>query len=276
MVDLTTGVIRAGGPPCVAPWCRVRGDKSGGVYRATVGAIASHWLIDLTGLRSSVAGVAGVDAAPRTAGRFFAAGAAPTVRAAMDELMGSIWGGVWYEGALGVATVGRLPLVGGAVKAAYRERVNCDPIMPDSYSQDAAAKRIEWRYARNYNPAASPSQAATSEQVLRAITEWLVEPHDNGAVAAAWGNAARTVTVDSLLYNSADAAAEAALAAADLAYPWRVWRAPVWGGAAGVDIGDEILVYSDQPGFENGGRLIVIGRSLSNRAGRAILIGITR
>lgn len=279
--DAATGLIRCGGASAPeAPWARVRGDKTAGVYRQNIGALAAFWVGALTGKRGGgdidQDSIAALDATPRPIGLYVPAGDSVTIRDALDRALGSIWGGYWTHGALGKFRVGRTPTTAGTPVARYRARTNCRPIKPASGAPTAAAKKVTWRFAPNFAPIDQPAPAASVDEAARAKAEYLVESTpENAAVAVAWGSAARDVTVDSLLALRADAAAEAALAAGDLATPGRQFETTVLDGAPGVDLTDVIEITDDVPGFESGGKIVVLSRNLHRRGGGATLTGTT-
>ncbi|MCG5239521.1 hypothetical protein MCW82_07035 [Azospirillum doebereinerae] len=280
-VDLSTAILRVGGDRPEAPTCEVRGDKTGGVYRRHAGAVLAWIASDLTGLRTAedidLASVAVLDAAPRTVGLWCPAGQSPTARDALDRIAGSLWGGYWLEGALGIFRVGRLPAVGGTVKANYRKGAGTDPLKPRSDSRRSLpASKVTWRYARNYAVSQTLAAQAADAAATRAKAEWLeVATDEDDDVVAAYRAAARHEVIESVLIDPADAAAEAALAAVDLATPHRTFELRPWDRAPGLDLTDEIAVTDDIAGFEAGGRLVIIGRSINDRSGKATLIGRT-
>lgn len=278
--DAATGLIRSGGAaPPQAPWARVRGDRTAVYYRQNIGALAAFWVGALTGKRAAADidwdGVAALDASPRPIGLFVAAGEKLTIRQALDRALGSIWGGYWTQGASGKFRVGRVPAAASATPvASYQARRNCQPLRPASGAPAAAAKKVTWRFALNFAPTDQPAPAASADEAARAKAEYLEESTpENAAVAAAWGAAARDVTVDSLLTRREDAAAEAALAGADLATPNRQFETTIADGAPGVDLASCIEIDDDIPGFEGGGRLIVLNRNLHRRGGGATITG---
>lgn len=279
--NAATGMIYCSGAARPqAPWARVRGDKTGGIYRRLIGELMSFWIRELTGVRAAAdidaGSVAAIDATPRIIGLVCGVGEQITIRDALNRAAASIWGGYWTEGALGKFRVGRVPPIGGAVAASYRAGVSCDPIVPQSTSTTAPAKRVTFRFARNTAVIDQPAPAASADEATRAKAEWLEETTaDNPTVIAAYGNAAATPVFETLLSSRADAAAEAALAATDLAEPARTWRITAWDGAPGLDLTAEVVGIDDIPGFTGaGGRAIVIGRDLHRRGAKAALICI--
>lgn len=277
-VDVSTGVITVGGDRPGAPTCEVKGDKTGGTFRKYVGELCKWAATSLnpvitTGEVDSTS-VTTLDATPRTIGRFYPMGSTETLRSFLDEAVGSIWGGYWLMGVLGMFRVGRVPSTGGTVAASYAQGTNAGQLTPLKDSRRLLpAKQVIWRYAKNYAGSVTILTNATEADAKRHSVEWLEKQSSvNTAVANAYRNSARVETIEgSLLVVDTDAAAEVALAATDLSTVKRLYSVTVWDAAPSIDLTSEIEMEDNIAGFETGGRLIVLGRDISDKAGHATL-----
>ncbi|NUB17468.1 hypothetical protein GAY28_37645 [Azospirillum brasilense] len=121
--DPATGITVTGSRP-PEPMCEVKGDKTGGVWRRYVGELAQHLAVTVGGkvplARMDAVSVTTLDAVPREVGYAIPTGSSPTLREALDKLLGSLARGYWIVTAEDLLTVGRLLAPAAPAARVYR------------------------------------------------------------------------------------------------------------------------------------------------------------
>lgn len=273
-VDLDTGLILVGGSGDKPEdfRCEVKGEKPGGIWPRHIGSVIAH-LATEAGLADTV-DVSGIDAVPRTVGRYLPSGGTTTHRELYDRLVGSVPRGRWFIDLEDRLVVTRLLRAADAVPAAsYRQAAGETPgLKPVTGSGTVPAKQVTVRYAENPSPSDQTAGGASAGDVALWSKQWREVASDVAAgVAAAYGTAARVEPVDTALTLAADAAAEAPLWLAEMSDPPQPYEMKVRDGAPGLWIGHAVTVTDTVAGFEAGATVVIAGRTNRDRGGGATL-----
>ncbi|QCO00439.1 hypothetical protein D3093_34880 (plasmid) [Azospirillum argentinense] len=261
--DPATGIIVTGSrPPEIL--CEVKGDKTGGVWRRYVGEVAQHLAVTVAGkvppARMDTLSVAALDAVPREVGYAIPTGSSPTLREALDKVLGSLARGYWIVTAEDLLTVGRLLAPAAPAARVYRRGVNTPGLTPRSTdSRGLPAKTVTLRYAGLPKVTQTIVGDALDDDVKLHKALWREVTDTDVATATAYPGA-RSPTVETLLWDRAQAVAEQAEFLSELKQASRVYDLVAQDGAPGVDRRAVLQVFDDLAGYEAGRLVTVIGR----------------
>lgn len=276
--DKTTGIITLGAQNFGRITCAVRGDKTAGVWRRTVGGLI-RW-----GAAASGAMTAGeIDGAtfdtfeaavPYTVGRYFEAGSTETWRSFFDELARSVRSCNWYIDSLGKLKVGIVLPASGTPKAEFRLGVNTPGVTPRNTSRAVPAKQTVIKFARNL---AVASDTEIADQVKELLPDLLsfsknefreARTAEDTNIINLYNDLAEVFTRETLITYRADAEVEAAATQADVSQVLQLYDLPVYEAWPDLQLLDVVKVYDNLPGFESGKLVRIIGRSINHKAGR--------
>ncbi|NUB25118.1 hypothetical protein [Azospirillum brasilense] len=261
--DPATGITVTGSRP-PEPMCEVKGDKTGGVWRRYVGELAQHLAVTVGGkvplARMDAVSVTTLDAVPREVGYAIPTGSSPTLREALDKLLGSLARGYWIVTAEDLLTVGRLLAPAAPAARVYRRGINTPGLTPrNTNDRGLPAKTVTLRYAGLPKVTQTIVTEATEADTQLHKALWREVTDTDAATAAAYPGA-RSPTVETLLWDRTQAVAEQAEFLAELKQVRRVYDLVAQDGAPGIDRRAVLQVFDDLAGYEAGRLVTVIGR----------------
>lgn len=214
--DAATGRLWVGPGDVGTVTCAARGVTVGGVVAETAGAVATFLATTASGALSAAevdaVAAASLDAGGRKLARWFPAGDGATLRAVLDEIGRSVRAD-WFMTPGGILTFARRgrPPAGAVPTATLRAGVDFVQAVTRDRVDGIPPRRARLRYAQNGrtlggNDLVEDVPAAEKSAIT---TEWLetVSPEDPATVAACPID--REETIETLLSDAAEAAAEA-------------------------------------------------------------------
>jgi hypothetical protein len=251
----------------------VKGDKTGGVWRRYIGEVVAFLAVQ-HGEIVTAADVSGMDAIPRTIGLYLPAGDGRTHRDAYGKLVGSVPRGRWFIDLSDKLVVTRLPRAVSVTptRAYSKASGSIDGLKPTPGSSVTPTKKVTVLYAENPSAASTAAADATAADAALWTQQWRESDTATDAlIEAAYGISGKTDRIETALTLKADADAEAPLWLAERANPPQPYEVRVRDGAPGLWIGGGITVVDDIAGFEEGGTLVITGRTNRDRGGGATL-----
>lgn len=266
--DRATGIVTVGGNPelITARW---EGDMTDGVYAETAADIMAALAIE-GGFADAgtVTGAAALNVlAPHPVHLWLPAGDRTSYRAAWDALAATA-DGYWLFDEHQRFSLGAVTAPAGEPSRWFVEGKDTPGLVPrQAADRGVPVKTVRVGWGRNYRTMSKGDVAVlhasvTADVIAFAGADWRYaqSPADPATEAAC--PIARTVERQTLCSTEPGAAALAARLQADLRTPRAVWDLPTLDAAGDVRLLDTVGVLADQPGYEAGRLVRVIGRRL--------------
>jgi hypothetical protein len=255
-----TGIITLTASPAGRITGDVQGDNAGSTYRTAAGELVSHIAQTYAGWASGdidSSSVTALDsAAGQTLGIYVRDGG--NVLEVINALLESC-GAFWSITRAGKLRVQRLEAPSGTADYA----LVADDIRERSLVIDAdfePVQKVSVGYKRNWSAQDADSLAGAVSEADRVYysQEYRYESAEDGSVATAWP-LANSVTLDTLLQDSTEAAAEASRLLTLWSTPRTVYRCEATLALGKVELGDVVELTHPRFGLSGGEKFIVVG-----------------